>query len=126
MSVVADLKILRSQNIWNEHKDFPLEDWQYEVANGDTRLGYWEWAIAQAENHQDPDMEHEEDHHRKLPYEMTFTVPIGGSPFLPDGTKANYKYQTEVFYARTSKKATRKVLKKYPHAIVVSSQTLTD
>lgn len=26
-----------------EHPDFPIEDWQYEVRNGDTYLGYAEW-----------------------------------------------------------------------------------
>ena len=26
--------------------DFPISDWQYEVANGETRLGYWEWVHA--------------------------------------------------------------------------------
>lgn len=25
---------------------YPVEDWEYEVQNGDTRLGYWEWARA--------------------------------------------------------------------------------
>lgn len=28
---------------WDEHPDFPVSDWQYEVANGDTKVGYWEW-----------------------------------------------------------------------------------
>jgi len=28
---------------WGEHPDYPVSDWQYEVANGDTRLGYWDW-----------------------------------------------------------------------------------
>lgn len=26
-----------------EHPKYPLSDWQYEVQNGDTRLGYDEW-----------------------------------------------------------------------------------
>lgn len=26
-----------------EHPDYLVRDWQYEVANGYTRLGYWEW-----------------------------------------------------------------------------------
>ena len=26
-----------------EHPDFPVSDWQDEVTDGDTRLGYWEW-----------------------------------------------------------------------------------
>ena len=31
---------------WDEDEDYPVEDWQYEVANGDTRLGYWDWVKA--------------------------------------------------------------------------------
>jgi hypothetical protein len=27
-------------------QDYPLEDWQYEVANGDTQLGYTDWVTA--------------------------------------------------------------------------------
>lgn len=26
-----------------DHDRYPVSDWQYEVANGDTRLGYNEW-----------------------------------------------------------------------------------
>lgn len=29
--------------IWDEDEDYPVADWQDEVANNDTRLGYWEW-----------------------------------------------------------------------------------
>ncbi len=28
---------------WGSDPDFPVADWQYEVANDDTRQGYWEW-----------------------------------------------------------------------------------
>jgi hypothetical protein len=28
---------------WNEHPEFPSDDWAYEVSNKETRLGYWEW-----------------------------------------------------------------------------------
>jgi hypothetical protein len=28
---------------WTDHPEFPVKDWQYEVANGDTRQGYWQW-----------------------------------------------------------------------------------
>jgi hypothetical protein len=31
---------------WGEHPGFSVDDWQYEVSNGDTRLGYWEWCAA--------------------------------------------------------------------------------
>ncbi len=30
---------------WGEHPDFPVEDWQQEVAADDTRKGYWEWVL---------------------------------------------------------------------------------
>ncbi len=26
---------------WEEHPEVPFSDWQYEVANGDTRCSYW-------------------------------------------------------------------------------------
>lgn len=35
---------------WGAHADYPVEDWQYEVANGDTRLGYWDWVTNKTEN----------------------------------------------------------------------------
>lgn len=35
---------------WGGHADYPVEDWQYEVANGDTRLGYWDWVLNKIEN----------------------------------------------------------------------------
>lgn len=28
---------------WGEHPQYPVGDWQLEVANDDTRQGYWEW-----------------------------------------------------------------------------------
>ena len=28
---------------WATHARFPVSDWQYEVANDDTRLGYRDW-----------------------------------------------------------------------------------
>ena len=28
---------------WGNHPEYMVTDWQYEVANGDTRLGYWHW-----------------------------------------------------------------------------------
>ena len=31
---------------WGEHPDYPYGDWRYEVANGDTRLGYWDWVAS--------------------------------------------------------------------------------
>jgi len=34
---------------WGDAADYPLGDWQYEVANGYTRLGYWDWVALQRE-----------------------------------------------------------------------------
>lgn len=31
------------RGLWNEHPDYPRSDWQYEVANGDTISGYWDY-----------------------------------------------------------------------------------
>ena len=30
---------------------YPLEDWQYDVANGDTKLGYGHWIVHNVESH---------------------------------------------------------------------------
>jgi len=34
---------------WENDPDFPIEDWQYQVANNDTRLGYTEWIASERE-----------------------------------------------------------------------------
>ena len=31
------------RGVWGEFPKYPRTDWQYEVAHGDTNLGYWEW-----------------------------------------------------------------------------------
>jgi len=33
-----------------DHPDYPVTDWQYEVSNGDTRQGYWEWVAHRIES----------------------------------------------------------------------------
>jgi hypothetical protein len=30
-------------DVWASHPDVSREDWKYEVANGNTNLGYWEF-----------------------------------------------------------------------------------
>jgi hypothetical protein len=35
---------------WDSHPAYPVEDWKYEVANDDTRLGYKEWLKHRLEN----------------------------------------------------------------------------
>lgn len=34
---------------WGRHPHFVVSDWQYEVDNNDTRLGYWDWVCNQLE-----------------------------------------------------------------------------
>ncbi|MCH8553219.1 MAG: hypothetical protein LAT62_14875 [Natronospirillum sp.] len=33
-----------------EDEEYPVADWQHDVADGDTRLGYWDWVVAQRES----------------------------------------------------------------------------
>lgn len=35
--------------VWGEHPAYPVKDWRYQVANGDTRQGYWEWVVSELE-----------------------------------------------------------------------------
>ena len=37
------LDTLFKDDTWAEHSTYPLEDWQYEVVNNDTRQGYRGW-----------------------------------------------------------------------------------
>lgn len=42
---------------WSRHPIHTVEQWQYEVANGETRVGYWTWVRIRfqemAENEED-------------------------------------------------------------------------
>lgn len=38
---------------WGEHPDWSMEDWQFEVSKGGTRLGYWDWVVSQVEHNPD-------------------------------------------------------------------------
>lgn len=44
---------IRLHGPWGEHPDHPLSLWKYEVANDDTRLGYWAWVAAREDNGSD-------------------------------------------------------------------------
>ncbi len=35
---------------WGELEGHDVADWRYEVANEDTKLGYWEWAANRIES----------------------------------------------------------------------------
>jgi hypothetical protein len=45
----VDKLLLEKGKHWDDVPDFPPADWQYEVANGDTRLGYLDWCNSQQE-----------------------------------------------------------------------------
>lgn len=51
---------LNDFDFWGEHPEFSLEDWKHEVANDDTRLGYWDWVISEQEKASDESEEAEE------------------------------------------------------------------
>ena len=41
--IEMELDSLLHGNPWASHPTYPVADWQYEVANGDTRQGYRSW-----------------------------------------------------------------------------------
>ena len=42
-----DVEILINKyGYWGEHPDHDVDSWKYEIANNDTRLGYWDWVEA--------------------------------------------------------------------------------
>lgn len=40
---------IETQSPWDDHPAYPVSSWKYEVANGDTREGYQEWMLNQAD-----------------------------------------------------------------------------
>ncbi len=47
---IKEVRDARKNDFWSEYEEYPIEDWKNEVANGDTRNGYWEWVEAQIES----------------------------------------------------------------------------
>ena len=39
-------QLVAEYGFWGWYPDHPLSDWQSEVLNGETRLGYWRWVEA--------------------------------------------------------------------------------
>lgn len=39
----------RYGGLWGSHTDHPVSDWQHEVSNHDTIIGYWDWVVNQIE-----------------------------------------------------------------------------
>jgi hypothetical protein len=42
------------QSHWDEHPDYPVEQWKYEVDEDNTRQSYIEWVNSQIEQDQAP------------------------------------------------------------------------
>jgi len=42
-------KPLKGYATWDNHPDFPVEDWIQEVCADETRRGYWEWVRVKIE-----------------------------------------------------------------------------
>jgi len=40
---IEEAREAEEENHWADFEDYPLSDWKYEVANDDTRVGYWVW-----------------------------------------------------------------------------------
>jgi hypothetical protein len=54
---------------------YPIEDWRYDVANGDTKLGYKEWVEHNIESHQE---EPKKQKHPPLTHEAPLYVTESG------------------------------------------------
>ena len=48
-AAVAALIVDTGGDLWGEHPKHSKSDWKYEVENGDTMLGYWEWVQCRLE-----------------------------------------------------------------------------
>lgn len=46
---------------WSEDPTYPVGEWMYEVQNGDTRRGYWEWVEASRAANADDDGADQQD-----------------------------------------------------------------
>jgi hypothetical protein len=54
-AAVAKLITVNGGNLWGVHPKYPKSDWQFEVENGDTMLGYWEWVLCKLEEEESED-----------------------------------------------------------------------
>ena len=64
--IFTDLKVPRVErnarvvvecggDLWGTHPQYPRTEWRYEVENGDTMLGYWEWVMCKLDEVEDDD-----------------------------------------------------------------------
>ncbi len=52
---------LISGGYWEDNESYPRDEWQAEVAAGDTQRGYWDWVNAQTEQEADKNAQMEEE-----------------------------------------------------------------
>lgn len=45
MTSIATAALIADHGYWGQDPNYPRADWKYEVANGDTLSGYWEWVV---------------------------------------------------------------------------------
>ena len=63
-----------------EHPTYPKSDWGYEVENGDTRRGYWEWVAASIERDVN-DMTDSDAEPPRHPWNEDLTMPAATNTF---------------------------------------------
>ena len=49
MNELDRMNAQREDQPWTEYAAYPVQDWQHEVLNDNTRLGYWDWVEASIE-----------------------------------------------------------------------------
>lgn len=49
-------QLAEKHGAWGQHPKHCVDDWQYEVSNGDTRRGYWDWVASRLEQDQDANL----------------------------------------------------------------------
>jgi hypothetical protein len=59
-TAVQDLIDEAGGSIWDEHAEYPVSDWQAEVADNDTRASYWDWVLSQKESRENDEAEEDD------------------------------------------------------------------
>jgi hypothetical protein len=59
-------QLIAEHGYWDEHPEYGLEDWEYDVVNGHTRLGYWPWVTSKLDEQEEEESEDSEDAEEQL------------------------------------------------------------
>lgn len=63
---------VQDRDLWQDFPPYPVRDWQYEVSNNDTRLGYWPWVHNKINNYEeDQDQEKDQEKDQDQGQEVT-------------------------------------------------------